>query len=314
MSEQQLATTPQPRAHPIVQLRSFLDARANELKTALPVHISPERFIRVVMTAIQLNPDIAACDRSTLWNSCLRCANDGLIPDGAEAALVAYKQKVQYIPMYQGLVKKFRNSGEFKHINAGIVYEGEEFEHWLDETGEHFKHVPGDERDPSKIRRVYATATTKDGGFFIADMSLSEINKRKAMSRASREDAPWRQWEGEMQKKTALRQLSKLLPKSSDLDVLMQRDEAALLGVEAVDDRRDAIAASDPVSALQRFAQEEAAPEPPTEKAQPVIDLFDVGAEARKLGIPRDRPPGELRSADRAADLQQWHEGWDSKE
>jgi hypothetical protein len=41
-----------------------------------------------------------------------------------------------------------------------------------------------------------------------------------------------------MQKKTALRILSKLLPKSSDLDALMRRDEEALLSVEAVDARR----------------------------------------------------------------------------
>ena len=42
------------------------------------------------------------------------------------------------------------------------------------------------------------------------------------------------------------------------------------------------------------------------------LDLFEAGAEAHKLGIPRNRPPGELRAESRATDLQQWTEGWDS--
>jgi recombination protein RecT len=302
---------------------------------ALPAHISPDRFIRVVITAVQLNPDLLTCDRGTLWNACMRCANDGLLPDGTEAALVPYKSKVQYIPMYQGLLKKFRNSGEFKWITAGLVYENDEYDHWIDETGEHFRHKPADDHDNKKLRRVYALATTKDGGSFIADMSLSEVNKRKAMSRTTREDAPWKAWPDEMMKKTALRVLSKLLPKSSDLDALMQRDEGALLGVESVDDRRQAVADADAGSALQQFAQQEAeqeapAPEPqpaaasPTPEqpaqAEPELDLdpaklkaaFDRGREERRQGVRRNKPPGELRDPARAQELASWHDGWDS--
>jgi recombination protein RecT len=86
-------------------------------------------------------------------------------------------------------------------------------------------------------------ATTKDGGSFIADLSMAEIDKRRAMSRASRDDAPWKQWFEEMCRKTALRVLSKLLPKSSDIDIFLQRDEAESLGVDtvqAIDDQRGA--------------------------------------------------------------------------
>jgi recombination protein RecT len=171
----------------------------------------------------------------TLWNSAMRCAQQGLLPDNREAALVPFKNRVQYLPMVGGLLKLFRNSGQFKWVTAGIVYEGEEYEHYISEGGEHFRHVPGDNIEGKKIRRVYALATTKDGGSFIADLPLSEINKRKAMSRATREDAPWKQWEREMQLKTAIRVLSKLLPMSSDIDALMQRDEAESLGVETAE-------------------------------------------------------------------------------
>jgi recombination protein RecT len=252
MSNVEQINKPKP---PMVVLRDQFELRISELKTALPPHMSADRFIRVVMTAVQINQDLIACDRQTLWTASLRCAQDGLLPDGREAALVPFKNKVQYLPMYGGLLKKFRNSGQFKWIAAGIVYEGEVYEHYIDETGEHFKHIPGDETEGKKIRRVYALATTKDGGSFIADLPLNDINKRRNMSRTTREDAPWKQWPDEMMKKTAIRVLSKLLPMSSDIDALIRRDEEALLGIEAVDDVRAEIAARPTTqSALDHFA------------------------------------------------------------
>lgn len=221
--------------HPLVTLRDYFRERVDSLKSALPPHIKPERFIAAVMTAVQINPDLMACDRRSLFIACMRCAQDGLLPDGTDAAIVPYKDKAQYMPMYQGLLRKFRNSGQFKWITAGIAYEGEQYEHWIDESGEHFKHVPSNDSADRKVRRVYAVATTKEGGFFITDLSIADVNKRRAMSRATRDDAPWKVWPDEMMKKTALRVLSKLLPKSSDIDAFLQQDEAASLGVETAD-------------------------------------------------------------------------------
>ncbi len=65
--------------------------------------------------------------------------------------------------------------------------------------------------------------------------------------------------------------------------------------------------------------QSQAAPAAPAEKtdaqkpqeAKP-IDYRMIGVTAHKQGVPRDRPPGELRSPDRAADLEKWQSGWDS--
>jgi recombination protein RecT len=342
------ASVPAKRTQPMIALREFLDNRMAEIKTALPAHMSPERFIRVVLTAAQINPDILACERQSLWNACMRAANDGLLPDGVEGAIVPYKSKATWIPMYQGLLKKFRNSGEFKWVTAGIVHEGDEYDHWIDETGEHFRHRPSDDSTGKKVRRVYALATTKDGGSFIADLSLAEINKRKAMSRASREDAPWKLWEAEMQKKTALRVLSKLLPKSSDLDALMRRDEEALLGVEAVDQRRAEIAQpSTAKSTLDAFgalvADEATSPEEEGggQTTQPVADAqsaavlssstegasaaadhpaedpialaYRHGVEAKMAGHRRAALPGEYRGATHTKRADAWFAGYDGK-
>ena len=210
----------------VVQLRERLQSRYDELKAALPSDISPERFIRAIMTAVALNPDLLGCSWQTLWTGCMRACRDGLLPDGIEGALVPYKGQITWIPMYQGQVSKFRKSGQFKWIKADVVRAGEPFEHWVDENGEHFKHVPGDKFE-APIEKVYAMAITKDQGVFITVMTLAEANKAREMSKASREDAPWKKWPEEMYKKTALRRLSKLLPTVRDLprddDELVER-------------------------------------------------------------------------------------------
>lgn len=196
---------------PIVVLRERLEARSGEIKAALP-DIPPERFIRAVITAAQINPDILACQFQSVWLACMRACRDGLIPDGIEGAIVPYKEKATWIPMYRGLLRKFQESGKYKWITANVVYEGEDFSHFIDENGEHIRHVPNEIFDDRMIRKAYAMATTKDGGVFIAVMPRAEIDKIRKISRATREDAPWNMHFSEMAKKTALRRLSKMLP------------------------------------------------------------------------------------------------------
>src|SRR5262245_21857456 len=200
---------------PLVVLRERLEARRGELKAAL-VDIPPEQFIRAVITAATINPEIQACSWQSVWLACMQACRDGLLPDGVEGAIVPYKGRAGWIPMYQGLLRRFRRSGQFKWITANVVRSGEEFERWIDESGEHFKHVPGD-NIAAAIERIYAMATTKVGGLFVAVLPIAEANKIRNMSRASREDSPWKMWPEEMYKKTALRRLSKMLPSARDL-------------------------------------------------------------------------------------------------
>ena len=139
------------RKPPIVVMRERLETRKGELKNAL-TDIDPDHFIRALITSAQVNPDLQACSFQSLWLACMRACRDNLLPDGREGAIVPFKSNAQWIPMYQGLLKSFRQSGQCKWITADVVREGEMFEHWVDQTGEHFKHIPeGDE--PSRSPR-----------------------------------------------------------------------------------------------------------------------------------------------------------------
>src|SRR5215204_4805628 len=170
-AQQQESAPSQRPTNPLVALREQLNSRIGEFKHALPPQIPPERFLRVALTAIQVMPELATVDRRSLFNALMKCASDGLVPDGRRAAIVPFRdrdkgQVATYMPMVAGLLARFRNSGQFKALTANVVREGEQFRHWIDEQGEHLLHEPG-ENDAAPIIKAYAMATTRDGGVAI---------------------------------------------------------------------------------------------------------------------------------------------------
>src|SRR5215207_3153395 len=91
-----VATVETRRPGAMTELRQQLDSREVDFKHALPAHIPVERFKRVLLTAVQNNPDLIRADRQSLWNSAMKSAQDGLLPDGREGAIVIYNTKEKY--------------------------------------------------------------------------------------------------------------------------------------------------------------------------------------------------------------------------
>jgi len=211
--------------NPVAVIRQNLNALAPEFKAALPAHVSVEKFSRVAMTAIQNNPQLQDADRRSLFGAIVRLAQDGLLPDGREAALVMFGNKAQAMPMIAGVLKKIRQSGDVAKISAQVVYENDHFlvKYGFDEDVEHTP--PPLDKPRGKAIGAYATAVLKDGERMLEVMSLEEIEKVRAVSRAAK-NGPWVQWWGEMARKTVMRRLSKRLPMSTDLeDEVFSRDE-----------------------------------------------------------------------------------------
>lgn len=213
-----------------------LKVKEVQFKAALPAHIPVERFLRVVMTAIQNNPALAHADRQSLWNSCMRAAQDGLLPDGREGALVIYKtkikqgdsehwiDKVQWLPMIAGLRKKVRNSGEIATWDAHVVYERDEFAYELgDEPFVRHKPYLGPD-DPGPVIAAYSVAVLKSGEKTREVMTRAQLDKVRGASK-SRDKGPWAEWFEEMCRKTVARRHSKVLPMSTDIDDLLRRDD-----------------------------------------------------------------------------------------
>lgn len=208
---------------PVAVIRQNLMQMAPEFKAALPAHVPVEKFTRVAMTAIQNNPSLQNADRRSLFGAIVRLAQDGLLPDGREAAIVMFKNQAQAMPMIAGVLKKIRQSGEVSRVSAHVVYENDEFVWKLgfDETVEH--SPPPLDKPRGKPIGAYATAVLKDGSQLCEVMSLEEIEQVRKVSRAAN-NGPWVSWWGEMARKTVMRRLSKRLPMSTDLDDTFERD------------------------------------------------------------------------------------------
>ena len=329
-----------PKKHPLVTLRERFESRKDELKNSLPSDISPDRFIRAITTTAQINADLLTCTFPSLWLACMRACRDGLLPDNREGAIVAFKDKATWIPMYQGLLK--RVAPNVRWVTANVVYEGEDFSYWIDEHGEHLKHVPDEIFDDRMIKKVYAMAETKDGGTFIAVLPRAEIDKIRKVSRATREDAPWAVRFGEMAKKTALRRLCKKLPIPAVLPEEEEDEEAPKIVTTAEPRERGAAAALDmfagspeePSAAnvppesgetgggaeTEGTVESIPAQTPNSSPAAADVSAADLlaqahqrGQEAKAAKMPRKALPGEYRDPKHDDLAQAWFAGHDGK-
>jgi len=210
---------------PIDEVRGALAKMEPQFKMALPAQVSPEKFVRVAMTAVQQNPALLTADRQSLYGACMRAAQDGLLVDDREAAITMFGKAAVYMPMVGGILKKVRNSGELGSITSQIVHKNDKFRYWVDGDGEHIEHEPLMFGERGEAIGVYALAKTKDGAVYIEVMDKAAVMAIRGASRA-KDSGPWAgAFEHEMWRKSAIRRLSKRLPMSTDLEQVIHRDD-----------------------------------------------------------------------------------------
>lgn len=223
---------------PISQkIEKGLVTRKAEFEKALPAHITFEKFQRTVMTAIVANPELTQADLGSLFLSAMKAATDGLLPDGREAAFVIFNtkikeggqdrwiKKVQYLPMWFGLLKKIRQSEEVESVRAHVVYEADmrlgKFEYVLGDE-EKIIHEPYMGTEPKgNIIAAYCIAKLTNGDVIREVMTFAEIEKVRRTSKSGNKDGEpigiWKEWYPEMARKTVFRRAAKWLPQSSEL-------------------------------------------------------------------------------------------------
>jgi len=225
MTNKALATT----SDKPVSIRQQIDNLKPEFKKTLPAHIQPDAFVRTVHTAIQLNPDLMQAAPRSLFAACMKAAADGLVLDGREAALVIrnvnvgtreqkkWEKQATYQPMVQGLMKLARNSGEIVSIIAHVVYENDKFAYVLGDE-ERIEHEPA----PFTMERgapiaVYAIVKLKDGSAIREVMRASEVMNIAAQGQNAWQYDPSKGKNfAEWWRKTAIRRITKYIPRSSD--------------------------------------------------------------------------------------------------
>lgn len=214
----------------VVEFKRDLGALIDRKELALPSTVSTEAFRNAAIVAVQDNPGILRCDKSSVFRAIRRLAACGLVPDGNEAAIVPFSGKAQAMPMVRGIIKTARNSGEISSLWAEVVYEGETIDVWIEDGERRFNHKFDPLSRGGDVIGVYAVAKLKDGTVEFESMGKEQIEKRRRASSNQKSPTPtgvWKDWYEEMAKKTAIRSIAKRLPVSSDdMRRIMVEDEA----------------------------------------------------------------------------------------
>lgn len=225
--EVQVAPQPQKPLTPIQLFNNSLEAYKKQvLPNLLSKHnIEPAQFVQIVVSELKKNPKLLDAFKenpSSLFASILAGAEIGLIPSDmlGEFYLIPRridgKQTVTPLIGYKGLVSILLRSGEITKIHTECVYEGDHFEaiYGLEQN---IIHKPNfdTERSANTLKFVYAVAKLKNGDYQFQVLSKGEILKIKALSRYDNDlyfndKKDPQMW---MVRKTALIQLSKMLPK-----------------------------------------------------------------------------------------------------
>lgn len=202
-----------------------------EIKKALPAAITPERFTRMVLTALSVNPKLAQCTPKSFLGAMMNAAQLGVEPNTplGQAYLIPYKNKgvdeVQFQLGYKGLIDLAYRSGDIDTIQSQIVYENDEFEVQYGIEPK-LKHIPAT-GERGKMVRVYAILKMKNGGYTFDVMSVDDVKKHaEKYSQASKSSySPWATSFEEMAKKTVLKRVLKYAPLKSDFQRGIAQDE-----------------------------------------------------------------------------------------
>ncbi|MBO7670352.1 MAG: recombinase RecT [Oscillospiraceae bacterium] len=220
-------------------LQQYIEKMKPGIAAALPSVLTPERFTRMVLSAVSSNPQLAGTTPASFLGAMMTAAQLGLEPNTplGQAYLIPFRNnkkgvvECQFQLGYKGLIDLAYRSGEISTIQAQVVYENDTFEYafGLEPT---LKHVPAmtDRGAPSF---VYAVFRTKDGGYGFEVMSVDDIRQHARKYSKAYDSGPWKTNFEEMAKKTVLKRVLKYAPLKSDFLRGVSQDETVKLDLSA---------------------------------------------------------------------------------
>lgn len=234
--EEQRAGAP-ARVGPQQLVREAIQKQAKGFLDVLPKGTDPERFSRIVLTAVKSTPQLIECFATpqgelSVLLAAMQAAMVGIEPNTPtqEAWLlprrVDGRMECQLSISYRGEMKLARRSGTIKTIFAEVVYERDHFV-WHrgleDDVFEH-KPGPGTTEDRGELTHAYAVARFLNGGYAFVVLDRVEVEARRAKSDSwrntrSRPVSPWTTSPAAMWRKSAIHALRPYL----DLDPLAAR-------------------------------------------------------------------------------------------
>lgn len=184
-------------------------------------------FALQVLSKNEYSQKVAMGNLNSLRDSIINIASIGLSlnPAMQYAYLVPRDGAICLDVSYKGLIKLATDTGSMLWVRAELVYKGDTFryrgpamapDHEADVFGERGEFVG-----------VYCIAKTLEGDILAEVMPAEEIYKVRDTSQAWKKSksGPWKDWFGEMTRKTIIKRASKTWPRSDKNDRLAKAVE-----------------------------------------------------------------------------------------
>lgn len=206
-------------------MQGLIQAMEPQIRKALPSVITPERFTRMVLTALSSTPKLQTCTPQSFLGAMMQAAQLGVEPNTplGQAYLIPYGNVCQFQLGYKGLIDLAYRSGEVSSIQAHEVHEGDEFsfEYGLEPK---LKHIPA-KTDRGPVVYYYAVLKLKNGGVGFEVMSREDVEKFAMKKSKAYSNGPWKTDFDEMAKKTVLKKVLKYAPLKTEFARAVATDE-----------------------------------------------------------------------------------------
>ncbi|MDO4470918.1 MAG: recombinase RecT [Bacillota bacterium] len=214
-----------------MSIADLIKAMEPEIKKALPEVITPERFTRMALSALNTTPKLRECTQMSFLAALMNAAQLGLEPNTplGQAYLIPYNNKgtmeCQFQIGYKGLIDLSYRNPQMQIISAQAVYENDDFSYELG-LNPKLEHRPTlGER--GEVRLFYGFFKLVNGGFGFEVMSKTAMDVyAKEYSKAFDSSfSPWKSNYIGMAKKTVIKQALKYAPLKTDFRKALSNDE-----------------------------------------------------------------------------------------
>ncbi len=214
-----------------MSIADMVKALEPEIKKALPSVITPERFTRMALSALNTTPKLSECTQMSFLAALMNAAQLGLEPNTplGQAYLIPYNNKgkleCQFQIGFKGMIDLVYRNEQVQSIQAQCVYANDEFDYELGLNAK-LVHKPA-LKDRGGLILVYALFKLDNNGFAFEVMSKEDIDVHatKYSKGYSSSYSPWKTNYEEMAKKTVIKKVLKYAPLKTDFLRAVETDE-----------------------------------------------------------------------------------------
>ncbi len=186
---------------------------------ALPKNFNETRFLQNCLTVLSETKDIAKYDPRSVARTMLKGAFLGLDFFNKECYPIPYGNELQFQTDYKGEIKvcKRWSTRPISDIYAKVVRKGDSFEAFV-RNGKQVVNFSPVNFSNEEVEGVFAVVYYSDGSMVFDTMSLKEIEHIRTTYSKMPDGKAWKNSPEEMQKKTVIRRLCKLIDLNFDND------------------------------------------------------------------------------------------------